>query len=278
MATACTDSNHPLYKKFSKMYFKDSVKLLQNNPSIMRQVSLGEALDFISWGGINWVGYKFAPKKMARFIENWMHANIQNLQWNKKEYDLPTIPKINYEVCPRNEIHTKTIYDHKGNLRCIECTSEETFKQEFVMQHKICDHHSNISKLQFSDQKPEEPYQDYYENGELIDMTWEFEEFKEEMKKYNESQEFEVKDFCYAIIKETPNKPLPLEKILSRINVSNKFFKSEKYFINPFSGFTLANYVHAWHNQIGEKELYMKEGEIDSYKLFQGFVPICSDD
>jgi hypothetical protein len=71
---------------------------------------------------------------------------------------------------------------------------------------------------------------------------------------------------------------LSLEKVLRRLNLSHSFYGSKDISVYPFSGFTLANYIKAWHGQKGRKRFFMKKHEREFHHAFPDFVPVSSDD
>ena len=75
MTTSCTDHDHPYYDQLKSLGSREVVKFFTNNKGArMRYVSLGEALDFASWGFMNGVAYDLSPRAMVWFIRKWMSA------------------------------------------------------------------------------------------------------------------------------------------------------------------------------------------------------------
>ena len=94
MVTSCTDFDHPFYKKLERLGSKQTANFfLDNSGKNMKYVSLGESLDFISFGFMNGVAYNLSNKEIVKFINTWIKSQE---------------PKIEYERQPTGE-HSYTL-------------------------------------------------------------------------------------------------------------------------------------------------------------------------
>jgi len=298
MTTSCTDTDHPYYEELLK-FDGESHAFFLDKPSKFKFVSLGEALDFASFGGMNYVAYRMNTKKLTHFIRNWMKSQrpkidyeripdskiegvytikekkkTYNYRWNNFEKDGDVeLPRTKYNVCPRNEEHKKLVRDLGGRIRCAHQTKKE-IKPSFTDDYLDIDSFSGLIKKDYIEMPPEEPGGYIDDDKDNLGSSEEWEEYYAEKEKFDAEKAEEVSDICYAIIEEPKNMHLPLEIILDRLNCYSHIDMS----VHPFSGFTLANYVKAWHNQNGKKKVWKHKGETNSYKEFSYFQPISSED
>lgn len=85
----------------------------------------------------------------------------------------------------------------------------------------------------------------------------------------------ETEDICYSIISDI-GVYLPLERILTRLDVSG--IRDNNYTSFPFSGFSLAGYIKAWHSQEGKRTFFMQGEDFESYRAFPDFRGFTSED
>ena len=294
MTTACTDTKHPYYKVLSKL--QNPLNFFQKDSERLAHVSLGEALDFTSFGGMNYVVWpKLDTKGMVEFVQLWMDNQRPKVQyervadprvegvysikrkseeffytWNRFHEDFPeALPFINHVSCPANENHRGTIRDLAGRIRCLHVDIQRA-KPGFTTEWDIGNH-----RLCFQEDRPMDPRE--MEKYEDISDE-EFEKYEEDMERFEVEKPEAIIDPCYAIISDVGSY-LPLEKVLRRLNVNFKFSGSGKGSVFPFSGFDLANYVKAWWEQpaglLGERRLFARESEEDYYHAFNDFQPVC---
>jgi hypothetical protein len=288
MTTSCTDWNHPYYKELSKIGTRKALDFFKRSKNRMKNVSLGEALDFVSFGGMNFVVWELNKKGLISFIQNWMDAQEPSYFWNREgEIREEQLPFINYKNCPSHEKHTERVRDLAGRLRCGHIEIEK-FKPNFIESYSLTDDFSGMKKKYFSEDAPNEPIfddEDFDEQtGELNLLDQErLEEYNKKKEKFdNEEPSILVHDFCYSIISDE-GIYLPLESVLTRLDVAyldatNSFSQEKEICVYPFSGFTLANFIKAWAEQKGEKRFFLENGKKEHYRLFRGFQPISSDD
>lgn len=85
MTTSCTDWKHPYFEQFFKNWpnSKDKIDFFTGKDNVhrMRFVSLGEALDFISFGNGNSCFWDLNTKGMIRFIRKWMINQEPRTTW-----------------------------------------------------------------------------------------------------------------------------------------------------------------------------------------------------
>jgi hypothetical protein len=263
----------------------------------MKFVSLGEAFDFISAGGGNFVGYCHGNKELTEFAKTWIEKQEPRIDWKLIETNKPfysweetgreyfymwnkfqrgernlELPRINYETCHLNEKHKKILLDRGGRLRCAHqsiCEIRPSFTNISISEGIG----TGMREYDFIEDKPEEP--GYYDDEDLwTEDEEEYPKYLIEKEKYDNEKPVSVVQTCYSIIKEPIGFYLPLETVLERLNCSQD---PKRDTIHPFTGFTLAEYVKAWFNQPGEKK-YWKGNGINFYKEFKNFVPIGTDD
>ena len=182
--------------------------------------------------------------------------------------------RINHKRCPRDEKHEGTITDGAGRIRCSHFEIQ-LLKPSFIKTLDGFDELSSTENTTFYDDKPSEPWSPEEEEDESEGAQNRQERYKAELRRYEDEGEIEAIKPCYAIIKETETRNLPLQTILDRLNVST----DSRYYLNPFSGFTLASYVKAWWNQKGRKRFFRKKVEReDNFRVYPHFVPISSED
>jgi len=298
MGTSQTDFDHPYYKMLSGKSLKKCYDFfIEDKAKRMKFVSLGEAFDFISAGGGNFVGYDHNSKELTEFAKIWIETqepriDFKRIQigpnhftyeetgreyfymWNKfqkGEINLQ-LPRINYDKCPLDENHKKTLLDTGGKLRCAHQSVSE-IKPSFTTLYISEGLGTGMKKYDFLENEPEEPG-DYDDNDIWTKNKEEYPGYLIKKAKYDNEKPVEVVDTCYAIINEPETKYLDLETVLERLNCS----RDEKDTFHPFSGFTLAEYVKAWFNQPGEKKYWKKGNGIELFKKFKDFVPIGTDD
>jgi hypothetical protein len=301
MATSCTDIDHPYYKELYQKDSKERYKFFtKEDAKRMKFVSLGEALDFISYGGGNFVGYPFGTKDMTAFIKKWIEKQEPRIDyervekgkgwytyketgreyfylWNKfpQQSETPELPRINYKSCPISEEHNSFVIDMGGRLRCSHKKSDKInpdFTRIFVEDGLG----TSMKRYNFQENEPEEPTAYDEDNDETysdIDSP-EYAKYLNNKGKFDRGKSVELIDTCYAIIREPKKLYLPLETILDRINCSG----DDKSTIHPFPGFMLANYAQAWWEQQGDKKYWKNNHSIDIFKKFKNFVPIGTDD
>lgn len=294
MTTSCTDWDHPYFKDISEMnsmnekldFFKEK------NGKRMNYVSLGEFFDFLSYGGINFVVWDINTKGLAKITNQWINSQkpfieyeeipenksgtvyplkIKSVKrggflWNRfnlfREVELPRIKQKceHQDPSSEKEENLDVIKDCAGRLRCGKVG---------IIKKKI-HNRGNLTSDLYRDGSGI-LRRDFYEE---IDYSIE----KEDSVSRKGIREEEILNPCYKILKEPDNFYLPLQTVFDRLKINESFFREDKKSIFPFSGFTLANFVHAWANQKGRKRLYPKNGIEDTYRVFKGFTPVTSDD
>jgi hypothetical protein len=298
MPTSSTDFKHPYCEEMYKIesLSKRPDFFTGENSFRMNHVSLGEALDFVSVGGMNYCYWDITVRQLTDFIKQWTDVQEPRINlirvpigdgvyrieeksreysylWNKFDRDFDgELPFIHRDSCPAGKGHKRTGKDLTGRVICLHADIKK-FRPSYLQDVTFSD-----DECHFWEEEPNEPVfeeSDYDGNGELIPKAQKRQEkHMEEKERYaNEEPTERVVYPCLAIISEKGTY-LPLEKVLRRLNV----FDKDNGCAFPFSGFTLANYVKSWWNQSGEKGFYMPEGEADSYKAFPGFVPVNSED
>ncbi|MBT3405150.1 hypothetical protein HN832_04475 [archaeon] len=86
MTTSCTDFDHPYYSALNGKNQTERVNFFtEGDFKKMKFVSLGEVLDFVSAGGMNFVHYHFSDKKMIQFIQSWMEVQIPRIEYERKK-------------------------------------------------------------------------------------------------------------------------------------------------------------------------------------------------
>lgn len=299
MATSNTDFDHPYYEILGNKSLKERVEFFtENSGKRMKFISLGEALDFVSVGGGNFVAYNFGTKELTKYIQIWMDSQKPKIEYEKVQLDNGSytyketsreygylwnrfhfekdveLPYINHNKCPRCERghnHTELVHDRIGRLRCADVRKEK-FKPNYISGFRSEDFLSATSRNCFSENEPDIPE---YTHDENICDSIEYKIYLKKKEKFNNEEATEiVSDVCYSIIKEPKNIYLPLEIVLDRLNCVNK----DNQTFHPFSGFTLANFVKSWHEQKGENRIWKRKGELDFYREFKDFVIISTDD
>jgi hypothetical protein len=302
MATSCTDNTHPYYQELSKIEsLAGYVKFFRENDcQRMKHVSLGEALDFVSGGGMNYVAWGLSVKGMVQFIDDWMKAQEPRVEyeripdpkikgvytvkeksrefgylWNKfHRTEKEELPYIKHEKCPRDKHHSGILVDMGGITRCSHLKTEK-MRPSFIEElREYFDEFSMMKRTVFHEDKPLDPsYQD--DEDEIRGPEPEHSLFLEREKLWdNEEQTVDVRDPCYAIISDKGNY-LPLEVVLSRISVGRE---SSNQIAFPFSGFTIANFVASWYAQPGKRQLFQPESQKDHYRVILNFNFVSSDD
>jgi len=154
----------------------------------MKGEYLSDCLDSCRWGSQTTVLYDMSIKQMISFIQKWMQQNKHNFQnlFNERKieeaYTKFELPYINYELCPRNKEHEGVIKDLTGRLRCAH-KSQQKFKPNFVRHWDFFDKLSGMTRREYSEDEPSNPFPDDAWNEET-DELW-----KEEYKRYQEELE-----------------------------------------------------------------------------------------
>lgn len=300
MATSATDFSHPYYEKFKSMNVEEVTDFFIENPRSMSHVSLGEFLDFNSFGGGNFVVWRMDNKDLVGITNKWIRSQIPKKEWEKipvqgfsntyryeevsREYDYlwnrfhsafeEELPFIDRESCPVEETHERTIRDFSGRLRCAHLNIER-YKPGFVKTFQ----NGSGRRISFLEEEPMEPFIDERVLEELGSDVYdeELEAYRREMIRFEgEERSLEVHDFCYSVISDVGNY-LPLESVFKRLDVSRNFSNSKDISVFPFSGFTLANFVKVWWDQKGLKIFYSPETDRDSYNKYPDFQPFSSE-
>lgn len=293
MTTSCTDHDHPYFEDITKINSM-SEKLdffREKKGKRMNYVSLGEFLDFLSCGGMNFVVWDASTKDLAKITNMWMKSQKPfieykeipenesgtlfslriksvkrgNFLWNRfnsfKKLDLP---RINRECKHQNPFSEKEenlglIKDCAGRLRCgkMEVITKKIYEGKRLLNYLYKDDSGIMRREYFSSR--DELTEEESQNRKIV---------KQE----------EILSPCYKILKEPDSFYLPLQTVFDRLKVNESFCWAEKKSIFPFCGFNLANFVCAWANQKGKKRLYPKDGAEDTYRIFKGFKPVTSDD
>lgn len=288
MTTSETDHKHPYYRQISKL--EKPITFFEEDPERLAYVSLGEALDFLSAGAMNYVLWPNLEKRaMVRFIETWMKNQKPRIQydripdpkieglhtikeksreffylWNRFHEDFPvSLPFINLQHCT-GEGHRGTIKDRLGRIRCLH-VEKKKIKPSFSVEYRVGD------RVDFQDDEPMDPSLFDYEDCRVSEE--ELERYEKLKEKYEGENPVTVLDPCYTIISDVGTN-IPLENILYRLDVSGKFSGPVHYSVYPFSGFELANYVKAWWEQPGEKRLFKGKGVREDYRVFPNFQPV----
>jgi hypothetical protein len=226
---------------------------------------LGQCLDNCRWGSLTTVMWEFSTLQMLEFIKNWMNQNENNLRFH--EMELPAgfeLPYISHEKCPRDSNHKLKSQGLDGSIRCIEETVKE-IREGFVETWISYDDLSRSRR------------KEYMESG--------YDLYEEELEEINKSEILRrevgigrptvtVKERCGAILSDR-GVTLPLAEILDRLNIfyGSRYFckgdlckdpllkefglerqcfghKTQDHFVTPFSGWTLADYVQKWYEQL----------------------------
>lgn len=294
MTTSCTDTTHPYYEQISKLDFKSVPTFFTGENSFrLAHVSLGEVLDFISFGGMNYVVWRLNQKELTRFIKKWIDSqqpriNLKRIPtsehsyrieeesreysyvWNRfKNDEEETLPFINLNSCPSDESHIGRIKDQGGKVRCAHVETE-WFKPSFLKSYS----YSFGGPIHFYEEEPEDPsFID--DNGEKTFLDEEMKEYLIQIERFEEEEpSVEVRNSCYSIISDT-GRYLSLEMILSRLKVGDGRDRTIAF---PFSGFTLANFVKAWWNQAGERKYFLRKNEEDFFRVYPNFIFHSSED
>lgn len=257
-------------------------------PNNMAGKFLGECLDSCRWGSQMSVLYEMGPREMIDFIQNWMKQNEGLFQhrWHERPigelYERFELPFIRHLTCPTNENHSNTILDYAGRVRCAHRADKE-LKSGYIYQYPVFDKNVQMVRMVIDDTSPPEgPDDEYDEEGNVVcDWSEERAACQLEIDRYKAAKPIHLTDICYAIIRE-PNRVLPLETILKRLNTYPEYEmhycndgnckrtdelntdQKKKYRINktcpghlqdskklefPFDGWDLAFYVMKWHEQ-----------------------------
>jgi hypothetical protein len=249
-------------------------------PGVMRGKLLGACLDSCRIGSMNTCYWPVDVDGMMNLIQRWREENDDNpgLYHERKLEDLYTkfdLPWIKHEHCPRDKNHKITVVDSAGNLRCGHNTLE-LIRPSFTVDGSLSwDSHSQTHIRNFYEEKPADPT-NYDEGGEDITDEKGYQEYLENLERYETEEPIEVKDTCYSIIKESRTKPMAFETILRRENIQPaiktkycgdafgnlskcKKDKSRPYCLGHdvpnsaveffFDGWTLALYVQKWKEQ-----------------------------
>jgi len=285
MTTSCTDHDHPYYDQLKSLGSREVVKFFTNNKGArMRYVSLGEALDFASWGFMNGVAYDLSPRAMVWFIRKWMSAQkprrkivevptkikgVNEIRedvsrreygylWNRFHEDFPEqLPRIDYKKCPRDSKHQGTIEDRGGLVRCAHI-DKRLLVPSFVETTTFFDPLSGLEQTALYENCPHDPSW-IDEKREIQCDEDEWREYLANLQRHREETPKEFSLPCYAVIREPVDTSLPLQVVLNRLNIAkhggsySSRKKRPKKYGNPFSGFTLANFVKAWWEQPGKK-------------------------
>src|SRR3989338_5580115 len=84
MSTSCTDRKHPYYEQVNSLRPEDSVKFFTGENSYrMAHVSLGETLDFTSYGGMNYVVWKMNNRDLVKFVQTWMENQAPKIEYER---------------------------------------------------------------------------------------------------------------------------------------------------------------------------------------------------
>lgn len=310
MTTSCTDTKHPYYGEVSELPLEDTLGFfIGDNSFRMRFVSLGEALDFTSAGGMNYVLWNMGKKELVSFVKNWMDEQKPRIEykeipsseisgvsklverkrehsylWNKFNCDEDVeLPYIDEKRCS-GEKHVETIRDGAGRLRCAHINKRmlrPSFIEVHVTQPGVS---SDLGRRDYYEVKPlPSSIPENFEDGEEpvdipLDEDPDYQAYLKEKEAYDSEEPTEVVvDSCYAIISDK-GVNLSLESVLTRLCIDNSFMVNDnKTSVYPFTGFTLANYVKAWHNQKGRKRFFLPRRKFETHRAFPNFMPLSSD-
>lgn len=271
---------------------------------------LGACLDYIRWGGINYVAFRMSEKKLIEFIQHWMGLNKDNLIWSDEPIPQGfSLPHIKHDRCTRNKNHRKTIGDSAGRLRCAEAV-EKAIRPSFSRHYETTDALAHSKALEIYENEPIQPSYDEEGNADEEEVL----KYEEEKARFdNEEPSLIVIDACYSVISDE-GIPLSLEKIIDRLNTQPKNVtvycsnnplgscerldeldekdrrhykftehcsgheQENNHVVFPFCGWTLAWYVQKWHEQCQDAPIFNKPGETDFYKKYPDFNHISSED
>lgn len=230
----------------------------------MQGMYLGAALDSSRWGSTMTTLYEMSVKELVSFVQNWIgqnHDNFEKLFHERKIEELYKkfeLPHIHHTSCPRDSSHKGLIDDLDGRTRCSQMT-EQSFKPSYVTYWTLNDPHAGFERREYFEDRPNlpVPLEALTQFGELIDEAWrpEFDWYERETEKYEkEEATFVVRNMCSAIISDK-RMILPLEEILSRLNLRSAEESKTEF---PFDGWDLAFYVQRWHEQTPDVPLYNK--------------------
>lgn len=272
---------------FMNREHEDRIKVMLDGG--MKNQYLGACLDYVRFGAMNacfWNVQEGNVKGLMNFIQQWRDINRENLIWSDKPMPQTLeLPYIHHDECPRTKLseaskqHKGTLVDRGGRIRCAHIEKKEV-KPSFTKAYQAgIDPEAMMDIQEFYEEHPREPVS-YDEHGELEDIEPDNEEYQKYLRdkeQYETEEPVEVIRPCYAIISEPRDKPMPLEKMLSRLNI---YKHSDGYVGYPFCGWTLAWYVQKWHEQSpdGKAPLWMPEGEKDAYRVWPDFRVVGSDD
>ena len=294
---------------------KDRIEFLIERDR-MKDEYLGACLDYVRWGSITTVMYEWGTTGLIKFIQHWMKLN-PDLPWTDEQpSETFTLPRIHYKRCSRNEEHKGTIVDAEGKIRCAYVDTR-LIKPSFVEHSgRYFDDLSQMDSIAYWDNKPPENLPDDAwdeKTGKLLSgYKKQWQEYQEQLARYEAEEPVELKDSCYALISEG-QRVLSLERVLDRLNLEPKMkrvychgifspcdrvdemdeWERESYemfercpgheqendrTIHPFDGWTLAWYIQRWHEQSsnGSAPVFNKQGEKDTYKKFRDFISVAS--
>lgn len=258
--------------------------LLQD--SNMNGKYLGACLDSCRWGSYTTVMYEMSIMDMINFVQIWMkqnESNFKNLFYAKGMQQRIELPFINHDVCPRTKSedkkHNGAVRDLMGRLRCAN-KSERRLKPSFLVEYDYFDEFSGMKKWEFYENAPsdedeeelelfnqEEPscivtddcYAILSDKGIVLSL-------EEILRRLNLRPEF-LKVYCPIPKNRKTIVGIDRECILEKIAAMNREEKRE-YELSGlcpghqerndkiefhFDGWTLANYVRKWWEQLSEK-------------------------
>ena len=217
----------------------------------MKNRYLDQCLDSCRWGSIMTVLYEMNTFQMVDFIKSWMEQNKDNLKFHCKgsssSFDLP---RIHYDIYPRNSDHKGRTLDFEGRIKCADEDKKD-------LREALIEEWTSYDELSQSKRKE-------YMESHLDD---------DELEEYENAPRITVKERCGAIISDKLA-ILPLAEIIERLNVfggSRTYCKDlckdpllgefdtqgrcfghivQDHLEFPFSGWTLASYVQKWHEQL----------------------------
>jgi hypothetical protein len=300
MVTSCTDYDHPYYKELGNKTDKERYQFFtEDNAKRMKFVSLGEALDFVSIGGGNFVAYNFGTRAMVDFIKGWIEGQKSKIKyrtigdskigcsleeesrqtfymWNKfhRQEEIPELPRIDYSSCPMDKNNNTFIMDRGGRLRCAH-QKRELINPDFAFMSISEGLGTSMKRYSFTEFGPEEPSSYDEDDNDITDLgSEEYKEYLARKEKFEAGKSTALVDTCYAVIKEPKNMYLPLETVLERIDCS----PDNKWTAHPFTGFTLATFVQAWWEQPGDRKYLRNNNTFDDFRAFKDFPLISTED
>jgi hypothetical protein len=152
-------------------------------------------------------------------------------------YSESGLPHINHEHCPVSEIHSQTIRDLSGRVRCAE-VGHHRIKPSFMYSSSRFDKHAEMSRIVFGEGAPPGEPCDYYYDEELEEEVFyrdesEWEAYRKLKAEFDSEEPIDIMDACYAIISDA-DVVLPFETVLDRLNLAPK--KKTVYCNNDFNG------------------------------------------